>query len=106
MREAPSVVIINRLLKAGARVRAHDPVAIVEAQKIFGNRVAFSDDAYDTIQGADGLVVVTEWGEFRTPDFHRMKKLLRAPVVFDGRNIYNQTELRKLGFTYYGIGRK
>jgi UDPglucose 6-dehydrogenase len=105
MREAPSVVIINDLLRAGATVQAHDPVATGEARKIFRNRIRYLENDYDTLRGADALAIVTEWSEFRTPDFKKMKKLLKNPVIFDGRNIYNQTEVRKLGFTYYGIGR-
>jgi UDPglucose 6-dehydrogenase len=106
MREAPSVVIINNLLRAGALVRAHDPVAMDEARKIFKNRITLAEDGYEALRGADALTVVTEWNEFRTPDFKKMKKLMKKPVVFDGRNIYNQEELRKMGFTYYGIGRR
>jgi UDPglucose 6-dehydrogenase len=106
MREAPAVVIINHLLRAGARIRAHDPVANTEAQKIFKKRIFVTDNAYDALNGADALAVVTEWNEFRTPDFPKMKKLMKSPVIFDGRNIYNQGELKKLGFTYYGIGRR
>lgn len=106
MREAPSVVIINNLLRAGAVVKAHDPVAESEARKLFKNRITLMDDGYEALQGADALAVVTEWNEFRTPDFQKMKKLMKDKVVFDGRNIYNQEELRKMGFTYYGIGRK
>ena len=106
MREAPSLVIINNLLKAGAEVRVHDPVAMAETQKIFKNRIHFMEDGYDALRGADALAVVTEWNEFRTPDFQKMKRLLKKPVIFDGRNIYSQAELRKLGFTYYGIGRR
>jgi UDPglucose 6-dehydrogenase len=106
MREAPSLIVINRLLRAGAAIRAHDPVAMDEARRIFKNRVHFTADAYEALRGADALAVVTEWSEFRTPDFLKMKKLMKKPVVFDGRNIYNQEELRKLGYTYYGIGRK
>jgi UDPglucose 6-dehydrogenase len=105
MREAPSVVIINRLLRAGATVKAHDPVAMNEARKIFKNRIHFSDNDYEVLRGADALAVVTEWSEFRTPDFQKIKKLLKKPLIFDGRNIYNQAELRKMGFTYYSIGR-
>jgi UDPglucose 6-dehydrogenase len=105
MREAPSVVIINNLLRAGAEVKAHDPVAMNEAYKIFKDRIFLAGDNYEALRGADALAVVTEWNEFRTPDFTRMKKLMRAPVIFDGRNIYNRDELRKLGFTYYGMGR-
>ncbi len=106
MREAPSVVIIHNLLRAGALVRAHDPVAMDEARKIFKNRIMLAEDGYEALRGADALAVVTEWNEFRTPDFQKMKKLMKKPVVFDGRNIYNQEELRKMGFTYYGIGRR
>jgi UDPglucose 6-dehydrogenase len=106
MREAPSSVIIKHLLKAGAEVKAHDPVAMHEAYKIFKNRIFLAGDNYETLKGADALAIVTEWNEFRTPDFARMKRLMKKPVVFDGRNIYNGTELRSHGFTYYGIGRK
>jgi len=106
MREAPSVVIINNLLRAGAEVKAHDPVAMDEARKIFKNRIQYMKDGYDTLRGADALAIVTEWNEFRTPDFQKMKRLMKKPVIFDGRNIYNQSELLKNGFTYYGIGRK
>ena len=106
VREAPSVVIINSLLRAGAKVKAHDPVAMNEAKKIFKNRIAFTEDGYDALRGADALAVVTEWNEFRTPDFAKIKKTMKKPIIFDGRNIFNQEELRKMGFTYYGIGRK
>jgi UDPglucose 6-dehydrogenase len=106
MREAPSIVVINNLLKAGAAVRAHDPVAMHEASKIFKSRITLTETGYDALAGADALALVTEWNEFRTPDFGRMKRLMKHPVIFDGRNIYNQQELKKLGFTYYGIGRK
>jgi UDPglucose 6-dehydrogenase len=106
MREAPSTVIINGLLRAGAQVRAHDPAAMNEARRIFGKRIHFIEDDYETLRGADALAVVTEWSEFRKPDFKKIKKLLRKPLIFDGRNIYDQAELRKMGFTYYGIGRK
>jgi len=106
MREAPSVVIINGLLRAGAAVHVHDPVATEEARKIFKNRVRYMENDYEALRGADALAVVTEWSEFRTPDFKKIKKLLKSPVIFDGRNIYNQTEVRRMGFTYYGIGRR
>ncbi len=105
MREAPSAVIIQGLLRAGAVVKAHDPVAMDEAYKLFHNRIFFTGDGYEALAGADALALVTEWNEFRTPDFSRIKKLMKTPVIFDGRNIFNGEELRKLGFTYYGIGR-
>ena len=106
MREAPSIVIINNLLRAGAQVKAHDPVAMQEAFKVFRNRIILADDCYEVLKDADALAVVTEWNEFQTPDFKKMKKLMKRPVIFDGRNIYHQDELRKMGFIYYGIGRK
>lgn len=106
MREAPSVVIINSLLRAGATVRAHDPVAMHEAQKIFRERIQFSEDNYEMLRGADALAVVTEWSEFRAPDFKKVQRLLKKPLIFDGRNIYNKAELHKMGFMYYSIGRR
>jgi len=105
MREAPSVVIIENLLRAGAAVNVHDPVAMQEARKFFKNKIKYLHVDYDAIKGADALAVVTEWSEFRTPDFRKIKRLMNRPVIFDGRNIYNKVELRKLGFIYYGIGR-
>ncbi|HSB32900.1 MAG TPA: UDP-glucose/GDP-mannose dehydrogenase family protein, partial [Nitrospirota bacterium] len=106
MREAPSVVIMNNLLRAGARIRAHDPVAMHEARKTLKDKISLFEDSYETLRDADALAVVTEWNEFRTPDFDRIKKILKKPVIFDGRNIYNQEELKRMGFTYYGIGRR
>ncbi len=106
MREAPSVVVINHLLRAGAVVKAHDPVAMNEAHKIFRDRILLAGNGYEALKDADALAIVTEWNEFRTPDLTKMKRLMRSPVVFDGRNILNQDEVRKRGFTYYGIGRR
>jgi UDPglucose 6-dehydrogenase len=77
-----------------------------EARKIFKSRVHFSENDYDVLRGADALAVVTEWSEFRNPDFQKIKKLLKKPLIFDGRNIYNKAELVKMGFTYYSIGRQ
>ena len=105
MREAPAIPIIERLLARGAKVKAYDPAAIPVARGIFGDRVAFPDKSYDALTGADALAVVTEWNEFREPDFAKMKTLLKAPVVFDGRNIYSPEQMRALGFTYFSIGR-
>ena len=107
MREAPALTVINELLEAGATVRAYDPVAIAEARKAVGGRegVTFVEAAYEAVQGADVLAVVTEWQEFRSPDFDQLKSLLKHPVIFDGRNIYNPELLARLGISYYGIGR-
>jgi UDPglucose 6-dehydrogenase len=105
MREAPAVPIINGLLARGARVQAYDPEAIPVAQKVFGSTVTFAKHAYDALRGADVLLVVTEWNEFREPDFDKMKRLMKAPLVLDGRNIYQPAQLRAAGFTYRSIGR-
>ena len=105
MREAPAISIINRLLELGASVRAYDPEAAPVARRMFDGRIALCDKSYDTLNGADALAVVTEWNEFREPDFEKMRTLLRAPIVFDGRNIYSPEQMRALGFTYFSIGR-
>lgn len=106
MREAPSITIINELLKHGAKIHAHDPVAIEEAKKKFGIKIKYFENNYDALKGADALVIVTEWNEFRRPDFQKMKKLMRKTVIFDGRNIYDPNVMKETGFTYFGIGRR
>jgi UDPglucose 6-dehydrogenase len=105
MREAPSVTLIEALLAAGASVHAHDPVARRVAEGVFGARIAYADAPYDALRDVDALIIVTEWGEFKQPDFERMRDLLRAPVIFDGRNLYELSTMRQLGFTYYAVGR-
>lgn len=104
MREAPSLVLINRLLAAGAQVRVYDPVAMEEALPLLGNSVIFADDMYAAATDADAILLVTEWNAFRMPDWQRLRGLLQSPVLFDGRNIYDDVHLVKQGFTYYGIG--
>ncbi|TNE30764.1 MAG: UDP-glucose/GDP-mannose dehydrogenase family protein [Bacteroidetes bacterium] len=105
MREAPSVVIINQILAAGGTVSAYDPVAMEEAKHLhLGDTIRYAENEYDALKGADALLLVTEWSEFRVPDWKKVKSELSAPVVFDGRNLYNREQLRKDGFTYYGIG--
>ena len=106
IREAPSLVLIDQLLHAGAQVRVHDPVAMPNVRKLYGDRIAFSELQYDALDGADALAIVTEWNEFRTPDFDVMRRRLRSPVIFDGRNLYDPTRLQELGFVYSGIGLK
>jgi UDPglucose 6-dehydrogenase len=106
MREAPAISIIEELLKQGASVRAYDPEAMKEAKKVLSPKVKYFPGNYAALKGADALVVVTEWNEFRRPDFDKMKSLMRTPVIFDGRNIYDPAMLHQKGFTYYGIGRK
>jgi len=105
MREAPAVPLINGILAAGASVQAYDPEAMTVARGIFGSKVTFAENSYGALKGADALAIVTEWNEFREPDFERMKKLLRSPIIFDGRNLYNPDQLRAHGFTYLSIGR-
>jgi UDPglucose 6-dehydrogenase len=105
MREAPAVALIQGLLKEGAAVRAYDPKAIPAAKQVFGERVTFTARSYDAVEGADAMVVATEWNEFREPDFRRIREHMRRPAIFDGRNLYNPQTLRDLGFHYEGIGR-
>jgi UDPglucose 6-dehydrogenase len=104
MREAPAISLIEALLKAGAKVNACDPEAIEQSKLIFKDRVQHFPLMYDALKNADALAIVTEWNEFRNPDFDRMKSLMRNPVIFDGRNIYDRSVLTKQGFTYYSIG--
>ena len=106
MREAPSLVLCEQLLAAGATVTAYDPVAVEESKHMIGDKIGYAKDAYAALQGADALLLVTEWREFRVPDWDRVKKALKQPVVFDGRNIYSGRELRAAGFQYAGIGVK
>lgn len=106
MREAPSITVIESLLKAGAGIQAYDPEATEEARKIFADRIRYHQRNYDALKQADALLVLTEWNEFRRPNFQYIKDLLKQPVIFDGRNVFDPEELRKLGFTCYSIGRK
>jgi UDPglucose 6-dehydrogenase len=105
MREAPAVPIIKGLLARGAKVQAYDPEATKVAKGIFGSKITYAKHAYAALKGADALLIVTEWNEFREPDLAKMKKLMRQPVVFDGRNIYNAAAMKAQGFTYFSIGR-
>jgi UDPglucose 6-dehydrogenase len=106
MREAPAITIVEELLAAGAEVHACDPEALSEARRLLGDRIHYHRVNYDALSGADALLVVTEWNEFRRPDFERMRRLMKQPVVFDGRNIYDPNVMRQLGFTYYSVGRR
>ncbi len=105
IREAPSIVIINALLKAGAVVVVHDPEAINNIKTIFGRKIQYTHNMYDALKNASGLVLVTEWNEYRKADFERVYSLLKEKIIFDGRNIYNKQQLLDMGFEYYGIGR-
>jgi UDPglucose 6-dehydrogenase len=105
MREAPSVPTIEGLLAAGATVQAYDPQAAGAARAVFGDRITYAQRSYDALDGADALAIVTEWNEFREPDFARMRALMRAPVIFDGRNVFDVEQMRTEGFIYHSIGR-
>jgi UDPglucose 6-dehydrogenase len=106
MREAPAIAIIEGLLAGGATVRAYDPKAEDGARRVFGDRITICERAHEAVNGADALIVVTEWNEFREPDFEKLKARMRRPAVFDGRNIYNPQTVRAMGFHYEGIGRR
>jgi len=105
MREAPAVPLIQGLLAAGASVQAYDPEAMKVAKTIFGSNIDYAESSYAALTGADALVIVTEWNEFREPDFARMLKLMRTPTIFDGRNLYSPEQIRSQGFTYFSMGR-
>lgn len=109
MREAPSVTIISKLSQMGASIKAYDPEAKTVAQGVFkkaGIDVVYTDNSYDALNGADALIIVTEWNEFRRPNFSKMSELLNAPLIFDGRNLFEPAKMNRLGFAYYSIGRK
>lgn len=105
IREAPSLYLIDELLAAGANVRAYDPEAMENVKRIYGSKVFFAKDEYEALESSDFLVVVTEWNEFRSPDFDKVKSLLKEPVIFDGRNVFNVETMKELGFAYQSIGR-
>jgi UDPglucose 6-dehydrogenase len=105
MREAPSLVLIDALREAGATVTAHDPAAMAEARRMIGDRIGYAVSNYQALEGADALVVVTDWNEYRHPDFGRIKAALRKPIVIDGRNLYDRQKMKSMGFTYDSVGR-
>jgi UDPglucose 6-dehydrogenase len=105
MREAPAIPLVGALVDAGAKVQAYDPEALKVARGIFGTKIQYVTKGYDALKAADALAIVTEWNEFRRPDFSRMRKLMRSPVVFDGRNLFTPDQMKGNGFTYYSIGR-
>ncbi|HVN58074.1 MAG TPA: UDP-glucose/GDP-mannose dehydrogenase family protein [Bacteroidales bacterium] len=106
VREAPSLVLASMLAENGCTIKAYDPAAIGEARKVLGDRILYATDQYEAVAGADALALMTEWAEFRIPEFGRMKSLMKNLVIFDGRNIYDPGETRNAGFEYYGIGRR
>jgi UDPglucose 6-dehydrogenase len=104
IREAPALVLIDRLLEHGARLRVHDPVAMANVAARYGDRLVYCENPYDALESADGLAILTEWSEFRNPDFAEMRRRLARPVLFDGRNLYDEDQVRSHGFTYYYVG--
>ena len=106
MREAPSLVVIENLLRAGAKVKAYDPVSMNEAKRILGDKIEFAQEQYEVLKDIEGLFIITEWPEFKFPDFKKVKNLMKKHVIFDGRNVYDPNEMKALGFDYFGIGTK
>ena len=106
LREAPSLVLIDKLVEAGAVVRGFDPVAMEECKRRIGDRIEYADNMYDALTDADALIVVTEWAEFKIPKFTFIEKALKHKIIFDGRNIYSPEQMKEFGYMYYGIGRK
>jgi UDPglucose 6-dehydrogenase len=106
IRESSAIYLVNKLSGKGAMIRAYDPAAMEEAKRELGEKIYYAADQYDALEQADALAMMTEWPEFHLPDFTKMAELMKEKVIFDGRNIYDPGEIRKLGFEYYGIGRK
>jgi len=106
MREAPSVTIIEALLARGAKIVVFDPKAMESAKEIFGKQINYAENAYGAIKEADCLVILTEWNEFRRPDFDKVNELLKTPLIFDGRNLYDKKRLKAKGIEYFSVGKK
>ena len=106
MRMAPSITIINALLGFGARIKVYDPKGFEQAKNVFGDRVIYANNSYDALKDADCMLLLTEWNEFRRPDFDRIKDLMKSPVIFDGRNQYDAERLKQRGFEYHCIGKR
>jgi UDPglucose 6-dehydrogenase len=106
IREAPALYLIEELTKAGASVTAYDPEGMKNVKKLIGDKISYANDEYEALDGADALLIATEWSLFRTPDFAKLGSLLKNKVIFDGRNLYGIEQMRELGFAYYSIGRE
>jgi len=105
VREAPALTFLSAMIEEGVTCRVHDPEAMGNVRELYGDKLVYCDRPYEALRGADGLVIVTEWAEFRHPDFDQMKAILRGPVVFDGRNLYEPRAMEAAGFVYYAMGR-
>ena len=106
MREAPAFVIIDELLSAGATVSVFDPEAMKNTEAIYGTKISFAKNQYDSLKNADALIIATEWNEFRTPDFEKISAALKSKAIFDGRNLFENSQMENLGFHYESVGRK
>jgi UDPglucose 6-dehydrogenase len=106
IREASSIILIGLLLNEGAKIKVYDPAAMIETKKLFGNKILYASDPYDALTDADAMVLMTEWPEFRMPDFEKIALLMKGKAIFDGRNIYDPAEIKKAGYKFYGIGRR
>jgi UDPglucose 6-dehydrogenase len=106
IREAPALTLLDSLLTEGVKLRVHDPEALANVRAEYGDKLVYCDRPYGALEGADGLAIVTEWPEFRNPDFEIMRRLLREQVIFDGRNLFEPKTMHAHGFTYYAVGRK
>jgi UDPglucose 6-dehydrogenase len=104
MREAPSLVLIDKILEAGGKIMAYDPVASHEAKRILGDKITYVNEPYEALSQADAMLVVTEWAEFKVPDFNKISTLLNNKIIFDGRNLYDKKEMNELGYEYHCIG--
>ena len=106
MRMSPAITIINALLEFGANVKAYDPKGFEQAKTIFGDKITYAKSSYDALENADCMLLLTEWNEFRRPDFDRIKDLMNSPIIFDGRNQYDGERLRQRGFEYHCVGKR
>lgn len=105
VRDAPAIALIKQIIDKGAKITAFDPEAIETTKAQLGKKIDYAKTAYDAIKGCDALIIVTEWNEFRNPDLEKVKSLLKRPVIFDGRNLYDPDTIKEKGFTYYSVGR-
>jgi UDPglucose 6-dehydrogenase len=105
VRESPAINCVNKLIEGGIKIRAYDPEAVETAKAALGGKIELCENGYDALEGADALVILTEWQEFRNPDFEMIAKKLKKPVIFDGRNLYDLEVVKKAGFEYYSVGR-
>jgi UDPglucose 6-dehydrogenase len=105
VREAPALTLINKLIEKGASIKAYDPEAIESTRAVLGDKITYCEHSYDALENSNALIIVTEWNEFRNPDFKKIKSLLKDPIIFDGRNVYDIEKMDGISFNYYSVGR-